>query len=89
MIPAVRFLLVIRVAMMSAAITVIFPMQDVLGHNGKHRMNRPARKKGNRKWRLLPQQLTLALNDKLLKMTQIYGSCKADSLAQESTAETL
>ncbi len=63
----------IRIAMMSVANTVIFPMQDLLGLTGKHRMNRPARKKGNWKWRLLPRQLTPALAHKLMKITQIYG----------------
>jgi 4-alpha-glucanotransferase len=63
----------IKVAMMSVANTAIFPMQDVLGLSGDHRMNRPARRKGNWKWRLLPGQLTPALTEKLKQMTEIYG----------------
>ncbi len=63
----------IRMAMMSVANTVIFPMQDILGLGERHRMNRPARKQGNWQWRLLAKQLTPNMSEKLLKMTEIYG----------------
>lgn len=63
----------IKLAMMSVANTVIFPMQDILGLGEKHRMNRPARKKGNWKWRLSPEQLTPEVAEKLMNMTEIYG----------------
>jgi 4-alpha-glucanotransferase len=36
-------------------------------------MNRPAKKDGNWKWRLLPDQLTPSLAKRLLEMTEIYS----------------
>lgn len=63
----------IRLVMMSAANTAIFPMQDVLGLGEEARMNRPATITGNWQWRLRPQQLTPALSGKLAEMTEIYG----------------
>ena len=63
----------IRLAMMSVTNIVIFPMQDILGLGGESRMNRPATAEGNWQWRLLPEQLTNPLAERLLEMTEIYG----------------
>jgi 4-alpha-glucanotransferase len=63
----------IRLAMMSVANMVIVPMQDLLGLGGEARMNRPAIAEGNWKWRLMPEQLTLAIIKRLSEMTKIYG----------------
>ena len=63
----------VRLAMMSVANTAIIPIQDILGLGEPSRMNRPAKKDGNWKWRLLPDQLTPSLTRRLLEMTQIYG----------------
>jgi 4-alpha-glucanotransferase len=63
----------IRLAMMSVANIVIFPMQDILGLGGEARMNRPATAEGNWQWRLSPEQLTHSPAERLLKMTEIYG----------------
>jgi 4-alpha-glucanotransferase len=63
----------VRLAMMSVANTAIIPMQDILGLGEPARMNRPAKKDGNWRWRLLPDQLTPSLTRRLLEMTQIYG----------------
>jgi 4-alpha-glucanotransferase len=63
----------VRLAMMSVANTAIIPMQDILGLGEQSRMNRPAKKDGNWKWRLLPDQLTPSLAERLLEMTEIYG----------------
>lgn len=63
----------IRLLMESAANTVIFPMQDILGLGEEARMNRPATAGGNWQWRLSPDQLTHTLAEKLLEMTEIYG----------------
>ncbi|UCF57302.1 MAG: 4-alpha-glucanotransferase [Deltaproteobacteria bacterium] len=62
-----------RLAMMSVANTAILPMQDVLGLGEQARMNRPAKKDGNWQWRLLPDQLTSSVADRLFEMTEIYG----------------
>ena len=63
----------VRLAMMSVANTAIVPMQDILGLGEESRMNLPAKRDGNWKWRLLPDQLTPSLAEKLLEMTEIYG----------------
>ena len=66
----------IRLAMMSVADTVIFPMQDILGLGQEARMNIPATVQGNWQWRLLPEQLSPLAAKKLLEMTDIYGRSK-------------
>jgi 4-alpha-glucanotransferase len=63
----------IRLAMMSVARTVIIPMQDILGLGAEARMNRPATTKGNWQWRLLPEQLSSSLAEKLGETTRVYG----------------
>jgi len=63
----------IRLLMMSAANTVIFPMQDILGLGEESRMNRPATLEGNWQWRLLPDVLSRELKNRLLEMTEMYG----------------
>lgn len=63
----------IRLAMMSVANTVIFPMQDVLGLDSKHRMNLPATLDGNWKWRLLADQISQDVRDKLRRMTYLFN----------------
>jgi 4-alpha-glucanotransferase len=65
----------IRIVMMSAASTVIFPMQDVLGLGKKARMNHPGEPYGNWEWRLLSSTLTPALSAHLREMTELYGRC--------------
>lgn len=60
----------IRLAMNSAANTVILPMQDILGLGQETRMNRPATQQGNWQWRLVSEQITAALIKSLLKMTE-------------------
>lgn len=63
----------IRLAMMSVANTAILPMQDILGLGREARMNLPSTTEGNWLWRLLPDQLTSAVESRLLEMTEIYG----------------
>jgi 4-alpha-glucanotransferase len=63
----------VKLAMMSKANTAIIPMQDILGLGEEARMNRPATRKGNWKWRLLPEQLTSSLAKKLLEITALSG----------------
>jgi len=64
---------VIRLAMMSVARIVIFPMQDILGLGEVARMNRPGTGTGNWTWRLLDDYLTPSLARRLMKMTTLYG----------------
>lgn len=63
----------IRLAMMSVADKVIFPMQDILGLGAESRMNTPSTASGNWEWRLLPEHLTPALAGRLRATTAIYG----------------
>jgi 4-alpha-glucanotransferase len=57
----------------SVANTFIVPMQDILGLEEEARMNKPATKRGNWRWRLLPEQLTASLAEKVAEITETYG----------------
>jgi 4-alpha-glucanotransferase len=63
----------IRLAMMSVADLAIIPVQDILGLGAEARMNQPGTGQGNWEWRLLTEQLTPALAEKLRAMTETYG----------------
>ncbi len=63
----------IRLAMMSAADTVIIPLQDVLALGEEARMNRPSTARDNWEWRLLPEQLQAPAGDFLQQFTRMYG----------------
>lgn len=63
----------IRLAMMSVADRVVFPMQDILGLGEEARMNKPSKKAGNWQWRLSPESLTPHLSSRLCEMTRLYG----------------
>ena len=68
----------IRLAMMSVADMAIIPMQDILGLGQEARMNRPAVKQGNWRWRLPEADpgLLHAVSQRLLAMTVTYGRAK-------------
>lgn len=63
----------IRSALMSAAETVIVPMQDVLSLGTEARMNLPGRAMGNWGWRLTEDQLDETLAARLGELTGLYG----------------
>jgi len=63
----------IRLAMMSAADTVIIPMQDILGLDERARMNRPGTVDGNWEWRYSLERLMPSTAEKLKDMTELYG----------------
>jgi 4-alpha-glucanotransferase len=63
----------IRLLMISAANTVIFPMQDVLGLGADARMNTPATKECNWAWRCRPGQLTPDVAARLRELTELSG----------------
>jgi 4-alpha-glucanotransferase len=63
----------IRLAMMSAANTVVFPLQDVLGLGAEARMNRPSTAHGNWEWRLTADQLSIAMGKTMQSLTRTYG----------------
>jgi 4-alpha-glucanotransferase len=63
----------IRILMMSAANTVIFPLQDILGLGEEARMNGPPTREGNWEYRLLPDWPKPDAVERLREMTEIYG----------------
>jgi 4-alpha-glucanotransferase len=63
----------LRLAMMSVAQMAIVPIQDLLGLGAESRMNTPSSTEGNWKWKLLPEQITPALAEKLRELTETYG----------------
>ncbi|MBW2621425.1 MAG: 4-alpha-glucanotransferase [Deltaproteobacteria bacterium] len=65
--------LLIRLAMMSVADTVIFPLQDVLELGEQARMNIPGTQTGNWEWRLTDDLLTQKVTEEFSAMTEIYG----------------
>jgi 4-alpha-glucanotransferase len=62
----------LRAALMSPADTVIFPVQDVLGLDGRHRMNTPGTADGNWKWRLPKGKLMPAVARWLRDLTETF-----------------
>jgi 4-alpha-glucanotransferase len=62
-----------RVAMRSVARITIVPMQDVLGLGARARMNLPAGKGGNWRWRMQAGQINARLASRLRKLTEAYG----------------
>jgi len=63
----------VRLAMMSVSDTAICQMQDVLGLGEEARMNLPATTYGNWEWRLLKEDMTQVLTNKLMETTRLYG----------------
>ncbi len=63
----------IRLLMMSAADTVILPLQDVLGLGSEARMNTPGSKECNWAWRFRSDQLTPDVAGRLRDMTEMYA----------------
>ena len=63
----------IRLAMMSVASTVIFPLQDVLGLGDETRMNTPGTVESNWSWRFTAEMLTEEARSRLGELTATYG----------------
>ena len=63
----------LRALMASVADRVVVPLQDVLGLGAEARMNRPGRPKGNWEWRVTPDQVTDAAEERLEALTRVYG----------------
>lgn len=66
----------IRAAWSSVANTAIAPLQDVLGLDGRARMNLPASQEGNWQWRFRSEALTAKVSDQLAGMTELYGRAR-------------
>jgi 4-alpha-glucanotransferase len=63
----------IRLAMESVADIAIIPMQDILGLDGRARMNVPGKAEGNWAWRYQAKQLTPKAKARLADLTAVYG----------------
>jgi 4-alpha-glucanotransferase len=62
----------IRAASASVADTVIFPMQDVLGLEGEHRMNLPGQRSGYWEWRFSWGQVAPMHSERLRQFGALY-----------------
>lgn len=63
----------VRLAMMSVADTVVIPMQDLLGLGEEARMNVPSVARGNWGWRVLAEQLSSEVADRMTQLTRLFG----------------
>lgn len=62
----------IRTLMASVAVTVLFPLQDVLGLGSEARMNTPAVPSGNWLWRYRVEMLTEEIAGRLKELVTLY-----------------
>lgn len=63
----------IRLTLSSTANLAIIPIQDYLGLGNEARINKPATVGSNWRWRLLGNEITNELVEKIQKVTKIYG----------------
>jgi 4-alpha-glucanotransferase len=63
----------VRMAVQSVCRVCIIPAQDLLGLDGRSRMNQPATSSGNWTWRLVPGQLSDQLAGDLRELTWLAG----------------
>lgn len=78
----------ISLAMMSAAVTCIIPIQDWLELDNSARMNMPGTVDVNWSWRLLPGQLTEELAERILVVSKRFGRANWDTLKAEAAEES-
>ena len=64
--------------MSSVAVLFVAQMQDFLGLGKYNRINVPGTKSGNWQWRLLPDELTKELSEKIKDMSILYGRTSSD-----------
>ncbi|MEA5097755.1 MAG: 4-alpha-glucanotransferase [Burkholderiaceae bacterium] len=79
----------IRVASASVAAFAIFPMQDVLGLDSAHRMNRPGEATGSWEWRFHWGQVQHWHGERLAELTQLYGRCRGDEKPDLPAADAI
>ena len=81
----------IRIASASVAAFAIFPLQDVLGLDSSHRMNRPGEITGSWEWRFRWSQFEHWYAERLAELTQLYGrvrGMKRPELPHEESSAT-
>ena len=70
----------IHAASESVADIAIFTMQDVIGLDSEHRMNRPGIPDGNWEWRFNWGQLSTRHSEYLYEISALHGRCGSDRL---------
>ncbi len=65
----------IHAASASVAAMTVVPMQDVLGLDGAHRLNRPGAASGCWEWRMRASQLQPGPAERLARLAAAYGRC--------------
>jgi 4-alpha-glucanotransferase len=65
----------IRAASSSVAAMTMVPMQDVLGLDGAHRLNRPGAGSGCWEWRMTASQLKAEDAERLARLAAVHGRC--------------
>ena len=73
----------LRGGMMSVAKYFIAPLQDYLGLDEEHTMNRPGTTSGNWQWRLLPGEASPELAAKIAAQTLLYGRREGKKVIEE------
>lgn len=63
----------IRLALSSVADLAIIPIQDYLGLGNEARINKPSTVGNNWKWRLLENEITDGLIERIRRITRLYG----------------
>ncbi len=63
----------IETTLASVAKLAVIPLQDLLGLDGKSRMNRPGTARGNWQWRLQEGQTSREITEQLRHVTHLYG----------------
>jgi 4-alpha-glucanotransferase len=63
----------IRLAFLSVADTAIIPLQDILGLDGRARMNLPGTGEGNWRWRFRRGEIDQEAHERLAELTAVYS----------------
>ena len=63
----------IRLAYSSISDLVMIPMQDFLGLHSECRMNAPSSKQGNWRWRILNNEISSKLAERIKSLSDLYG----------------
>jgi len=70
----------IRLALASVSHTAVVPLQDILGLDGRARMNFPGKPSGNWRWRYTEGQISGEMKSRLKDLTRLYGRLKENPL---------
>ena len=79
----------IRIASASVAAFAIVPLQDVLGLDSAHRMNRPGLGEGSWEWRFSWDQVAPWHAGYLAELTQLYGRIRHEEMTDLPSMKTV